>query len=276
MNRRLSQIALLVLAFAFCECAAAQDFAIAAEPAKKKYDMKIEELRAKYQTELKVVTTEYRVKLDDLIKTATANGDLDKVLTFKAEKEWIEDGKLPKDTAASLKIMQAIRTAFELKKKTANANFEKGAKQAHADFLTDLDAVVKDETKEGRIESALKVRETRKEIEKSSMPPAVPDVLASEKPANETEPAKTDPEKKAPKAEERRDYWVKEIGGFFKLGKDGTWTNHLGTVYKETARTNEYIEIAKGPGLSYRMFADHWETKEPNKPWKQGAKGKWE
>jgi hypothetical protein len=173
--------------------AAGQDFSLAAEPAKKKFDAKVEELRAKYRIEIKVADAEYTVKLNELIKIASANGDLEKVLAFKAEKEWIDDGKLPKDTAASLKLVQTMRSAYEVRKKAANANYDKGAKQAQAEFLTDLESVVKEETKEGRIESALKVRETKKEIEKANLPPAVAPEAPIKPLAKETVPLKPEP-----------------------------------------------------------------------------------
>jgi hypothetical protein len=150
----------------------AQDFSFAAESAKKKFDAKVAELIAKYQAETKAVTAEYTAKLDELVKVAIDKGDLDKVLVYRAEKEWIEKSKSPTDTAASLKIVQPYRTAYELKKKTASAGFDKAVKSAHAEYLTDLDQVVKDETKEGRLESAVKVQGLRKKLEKAPLPSA--------------------------------------------------------------------------------------------------------
>jgi len=150
--------------------ASAQEFAYAAEPAKKKFDTKIAELIAKYQSESKAVTAEYSAKIDELLKIATDKGNLENVLVYRAEKEWIEKGKSPTDTAASLKVVQVSRTAYEQKKKAASAGFDKAVKAAHAEYLTDLDLVVKDETKEGRLESAVKVKDLRKQVEKT-LPP---------------------------------------------------------------------------------------------------------
>jgi hypothetical protein len=158
----------LLTAWLVASQASAQDFSIAAEPAKKKFDAKVEELRAKLQTDIMAATTDYAAKLDEQIKAVTAKGDLDKVLIYKAEKEWIEKDKAPTDTPASLKLVQTMRTAYEAKKKLANASFEKARKAAQAELFADLDAIVKEETKAGRLESALKVRELKQELEKAA------------------------------------------------------------------------------------------------------------
>jgi hypothetical protein len=181
-------IALIVMAWV--GQAAAQDFSYAAEPAKKKFDATLEELRGKYQTDLKAASSDYVAKLDEAIKTASAKGDLDKVLIFKAEKERIESDKALMDTPDSLKVIQPFRGPFEVKKKAVLASFEKGAKLAQTQLLADLDAVVKEETKEGRIESALKVRDLRKEIEKAT--PAIPVAIKPSVKETVTTPTKPD------------------------------------------------------------------------------------
>jgi hypothetical protein len=169
LKNRISWIAIISIAFVTIERAASQEIVLAAEPAKKKFDAKIEELRSKLQTEIKAAVTDYTAKLDEQIKAATAKGDLDKVLTYRAEKEWLETDKLPMDTPASLKLVQTMRTAFETKKKTATASFEKGSKAAQTELFADLDLIVKEETKAGRLESALKVRELKQELEKTAI-----------------------------------------------------------------------------------------------------------
>jgi hypothetical protein len=250
-------LAVLIAGSFFAECATAQDFSTAAEPAKKKYDAKVEELRAKYQTDLKTTTAEYLAKLDETIKIVTARGDLDKVLIYKAEKEAVETDKPVADTPVSLKILQPIRAPYELKKKAVIASYEKGAKLAQTQLLTDLDAVIKEETKEGRLESALKVRDLKKEVEKAPVPPA--DALAAKPSVNEAIPSPAKPE---PNALEKRGEWIqlfngKDLTGWKTHGNPKTvWQVEDGVLVGKTPNIgacNLYSEKADYKNVHFRI-----------------------
>jgi hypothetical protein len=231
-RNRIAWIASFAVAFVAFGQVSAQDFSIAAEPAKKKFDAKIQELSAKLSAEVKTVTADYAKKLEELIKAATEKGDLDKVLVYRAEKEWIEKDKAPTDTPVSLKLVQTMRTAFEAKKKVATAAYEKAAKAAQAELITDLDAIVKEETKAGRLESALKVRELKQEIEKTvpgttTAPPTLPGTTV--KPA-------------VPEAK-----WVELFNGKDLTGWKHIWsTNQKWEVVK-----GSIIGHGPGPGASF-------------------------
>jgi DNA-binding beta-propeller fold protein YncE len=163
MNRL--RFAALGFMMAFTTPGVAQDFSLATEPAKKKFDSKIQAILEKHQEDKKATSEDYVKKLDELIETATTKGDLDKVLVFKAEKDRIESKKPPMDTAESLKVIQTYRVAYEAKKAASIVALEKAGKQAYADYIADLDALIKEETKERRLESALKVKELKKQVE---------------------------------------------------------------------------------------------------------------
>jgi hypothetical protein len=268
-------IAALGFGFAFSGDVAAQETSLAGEPAKKKFEAKVEELRAQYQTEIKAANTEYIEKLNELIKAATANGDLDKVLAFKTEKEWIEGGKPPAETPAAQKILLTFRTAFELKKKTANANFEKSAKLAQAEYLADLDSVIKDETKEGRIESALKVRDQRKEAEKASLPSVAKPPVVSMVPEKEPNPGPVSPTP----ASDARKIWVCKDSKFTKQ-KDGSWIELKKDGRKiefiEASRTDTFVELSQKHGDCFiRLLGKTSDIKRGKAEYKTWLPGGW-
>ena len=108
----------LGLAMAIAPQVAAEDFSYAAEPARKKFDAKVAELRAKYQMEVKATVADYTAKLDEAIKTATDKGDLDKVLAYKADvvgHQFPSDAEsyhLPKETQAALETVLQRKRAL--------------------------------------------------------------------------------------------------------------------------------------------------------------------
>ncbi|MDB5335701.1 MAG: hypothetical protein JWN70_1320, partial [Planctomycetaceae bacterium] len=105
-------------------------------------------------------------------KTETAKGNLDKVLALKTERKRIEDGQ-PLARVVVPKYILTLRNSLETKVKAANTSYLKAAKVARNELLENLDQLVKDETKAGRIESAVAIRDTRKDLEKGNLPPAV-------------------------------------------------------------------------------------------------------
>lgn len=194
MQKRYS-FAVAVFAFGLASTVSADGPAVpeAAKTAHEKYEARMAEYRAKLVKDTKAAVTEYLTRLDEHIKAETAKGELERVLALKAERERVEKGLPTPEKETAPRAVLALRKAFETKTKAARANFEKTAKQVHAEFLTALDVVVKEETKAGRLDQALAVRTARKEFEKAS--PATSEDKPEPKATTQV-PPKTDPKTK--------------------------------------------------------------------------------
>lgn len=192
--RNIISSAALCLSLAVTGIADESEATKAVDSAKQRFEARLVELREQYGTDLKAAADDYLVKLDEQLKTETAKGNLDKVLALKTERKRIEDGQPPARTAAPKAIL-SLRSSHESKLKSANSSYLKAAKVARNELLESLDQLVKDETKAGRIESAVAIRNTRKELEKASLPPAVEVVAVppSQTAAPDSPAAKKDP-----------------------------------------------------------------------------------
>lgn len=146
----------------------------AVDAAKRKFGIKMTELSVNYFKDLRDAKAEYLAKLEDVLRVETQKGDLDRVLTVKSEKARVEGDK-PAEKGIPPHMLQPARGVFDGKLVAARGNYERAAKAAHAAYLADLDGVVRDETKAGRLDGAIAVREFRKKLEKEVPSGAPPD-----------------------------------------------------------------------------------------------------
>jgi hypothetical protein len=134
----------------------------------------------------------YGKELDRLAAKAKDAGDLDAVLTLKAERDKLTDagvsgkaGKLPAEAAkartacetatskAKLAFEAAVaksRKEFEAAERGLVQKFTAAARETHAAHLRELLDIEKSETKDGKIDSAVAIRSFRTQIEKSGPP----------------------------------------------------------------------------------------------------------
>jgi hypothetical protein len=164
-------------------CVALVQPAPAAEPAaprvaaaaQTRYDAEIGDLLEKYSREATDAQAEYADKLDELIEAETDRGDLDRLLMLRAERKRLESGDLadtaePEEKTAPPRYVLLLRGSYASKMRAARAVYERAAKGVHADFLDDLEKLVREETQAGRIESAVAVRDWRAGFEKAGPP----------------------------------------------------------------------------------------------------------
>jgi hypothetical protein len=170
---------LLLLAFASWGIAqeAAPELPAAPEPAlvttaKQKFAEKIQALRGKYATDQATAKNELLAKYDDLLKLEKAKGRLQQLLDLQKNRELVA-GNQP--LTGTLQPGEATaQTAYENKLKNTQAAYDRAAKLATTEFLSNLDAGIREETKADHIEVAVEIRKLREHYETLGIPAAIP------------------------------------------------------------------------------------------------------
>jgi len=151
--------------------APAQDAPVpeAAQAARQRYDTALSEADLMLDTKTAQANTEFLDRLDRQTEQSQAAGDLDAVVALRAQRQRAVAG----DMARIAKLPQPAinaRAAWEKSLENARGLFDIAARAAHQDFLKDLLEAEKSETKSGRIEAAVMVRNYRHLIEKAGPP----------------------------------------------------------------------------------------------------------
>lgn len=154
-------IALLILVSLLSPMHADEPVPDAAKMAVEAYRSDVENLKREHSDLIVAAKKRHAEQLDQLIEQAQSAGHLDDVLKLREEKGKIARSTRPVGTVSPSKAASARRVYDETVRKTQLA-FNRSAEMRFERFLTDLAAVEMDETKAGRIDAALKVRDYAK------------------------------------------------------------------------------------------------------------------
>jgi hypothetical protein len=139
--------------------------------AKQKFAEKIQVLRGKYAADQTSAKQELLAKYDDLLKLEKAKGRLQQLLDLQKNRELLAANQPLTNTLQPGET--TAHTAYENKLKAAFTSYEKVAKLATNEFLANLDAGIREETKADRIEVAVEIRKIREHYETLGVPSAI-------------------------------------------------------------------------------------------------------
>lgn len=138
----------------------------AAESLREQYEADVSKLESAADEESVEAVTKYAKQLDDLITSRQAQGDLDAVLLLKQEREKVAKGDLSKSDKPAATVAK-LRSGFDAALRKAVTSFDSRSKGLHTRFLDGLTTLEKAETKAGRLESAVALRNYRQAVAKT-------------------------------------------------------------------------------------------------------------